>query len=336
MDDITRFFYELTPHTVLDAVEELGVRCTGKALALNSMENRVYELEIEVPDPDALQSRFGAYRIAKFYRPGRWSEAQILEEHEFLFDLDKADIPVVCPLKFPDGSTLKKLPGKEIWFTVFPKVGGRNLDELDSPRLESVGRLLARLHSVGASKELTHRPALTVQTYGEENLEVILKSEHFPKELEQQYSQLVTTICEMSQPLFDTFPSQRVHGDFHVGNVLWIDHSCFVVDLDDMTSAPASQDIWLIQPGRDEVALDQREILLSAYESMRNFDRSSLALVEPLRALRIIRFSAWIAQRWEDPCFSRVFTDFGSPKYWRDQVATLLEQLQIMQGSEFY
>ncbi|MCB0332180.1 MAG: serine/threonine protein kinase [Bdellovibrionales bacterium] len=334
MDESTKFFYELTPHTILDAVEEIGVRCTGRALALNSMENRVYEVEVEVDDPQTFQSRFDAYRVVKFYRPGRWSREQILEEHEFLFELAANDIPVVCPIRFSDGSSLRELANKEIYYAVFPKVGGRNLDELNREQLQAVGRLLARMHNVGASHGAKQRLALTTKTYGEESLELLLRSEHFPSELHESFSHLVRSLCTITESLLRDFPSQRVHGDFHVGNVLWVDERCFVVDFDDMVVAPPVQDIWLIQPGRDSYALEQRDVLLEAYETLRNFDRSSLVLIEPLRALRIIRFSAWIAQRWSDPAFPRVFHEFGTPKYWREQIGALQEQLQILHGAE--
>ncbi len=334
MDESTKYFYELTPHTVLDAVEEIGVRCTGRALALNSMENRVYEVEVDIPKPEDLSSRYDAYRVVKFYRPGRWSREQIQEEHDFLYELAENDIPVVCPLRFSDGTSLRELEGKGIFYTVFPKVGGRNLDELRREQLESVGRLLARLHNVGASRKSEQRLSLTAQSYGEESLELLLRSEHFPKELHDQFSHLVRSICAIAEPLLSEYPAQRVHGDFHVGNVLWVDERCFVVDFDDMVVAPPVQDMWLIQPGRDSYALEEREYLLQAYESLRTFDRSSLVLVEPLRALRILRFSAWIAQRWSDPAFPKVFSEFGTPKYWREQIGALQEQLQILHGAE--
>jgi len=328
----TQYFFELTPDRILDAVESVGIRCTGRSLALNSMENRVYEVEVEVEDRSRLKSPSEAFRIVKFYRPGRWSAAQIQEEHQFLVDLQENEIPVVAPLPFADGSTLKKIPDANIWYTVFPKIGGRSPEELDREQLERVGRLLARLHNVGAVRTATHRVAINPDTYGRSNLQYLLEHRMIPAEIEGAYADVVKQICDFSEPWFVEAESQRIHGDCHFGNLLWGPSGPFWVDFDDMVRGPCVQDVWLIMPGRDEYAREQLGIMLDAYDQMRPFDRRTLRLIEPLRALRFVHFSAWIARRWADPAFPRVFSHFGTQRYWQEQLQDLQEQLRLIQG----
>lgn len=326
----TQFFYAITPEQVLRAVETSGVRCTGRCLALNSMENRVYEVEIEVDDPAKLRSPSARFRIVKFYRPGRWSQAQILEEHQFLHELHEHEIAVVPPLPFADGRTLHKMPDSDIYFALFAKMGGRIPDELSVPQLEQMGRLLARLHNVGASKNAATRLQITPQTYGLNNLNYLTGVAAIPAELSQEYSDLVRRICDLAQPWFAATTTHRLHGDCHLGNILWSSQGATLVDFDDMLIGPAVQDIWLMLPGRDEHALQQRAILLEAYESMRDFDHRSLRLVEVLRALRFIHFSAWINKRWQDPAFPRAFPQFADKDYWPKQLHDLREQWQLI------
>jgi len=334
MHENTSFFYDLTPEHVLQAVEAVGVRCTGRALALNSMENRVYEVEIEVPDLEKLASRHEAFRVVKFYRPGRWTKEQILEEHQFLADAIEAELPVVAPLAFADGSTLQQMAGVGIWYAVFPKVGGRINDEFNRADLIRLGRLLARLHTVGAGRESEHRISLNPNSYGRENLKYLTESGVIPNTYQSRYSDLVNFICDWSDPFFKKIPTQRIHGDCHIGNIIWNTQGCFLVDFDDMVRGACVQDLWLLVPGRDKYAQDNLEILLEGYESMRPFDRSTLRIIEPLRALRMIHFSAWIARRWEDPSFKRVFVDFGTERYWGEQVVSLNEVTEILRGAE--
>jgi Ser/Thr protein kinase RdoA (MazF antagonist) len=326
----TQFFYSLTPERILEAVESLGVRTTGRALALNSMENRVYEVEIEVPDPDAVQSRHELFRVVKFYRPGRWSKEQVLEEHTFLRDAQEAELPVVAPLVLANGETVGVVPESEILFAIFPKVGGRIEDELQTPALERIGRLLARLHSVGAQHAAVSRLTLSPNTYGLENLTFLLNGTFIPTGFRSRLEQLVVRICDVSTPWFAATPIQRIHGDLHVGNILWNASGCMLVDFDDMVMGPCVQDLWLLVPGRDPESRANRDDLLAGYEQMRAFDRDSLRLVEPLRALRMVHFSAWIARRWEDPSFKRIFVDFGSERYWQDQISGLMEVVEIL------
>lgn len=325
----TQYFYELTPERILDAVEQsLGVRCTGRALALNSMENRVYELEIELePAPRDPAARF---RIVKFYRPGRWSEAQIREEHQFLTELEELEIPAVAPLRFTDGDTLHRLRDAELWYAVFPKIGGRSPDELNDDQLAQVGRLLARVHNVGASHPAQHRICLTPEVYGIANLRDLVDRGVIPVEYRQNYIATVEQICALSTPWFISVAMQRIHGDCHMGNLLYGRSGLFFVDFDDMVMGPAVQDVWLLIPGRDAEAQRQLQVMLDAYETMRAFDRRSLRLIEALRALRFVHFSAWIARRWTDPAFPRAFAHFGTPRYWAEQLADLREQLSLL------
>lgn len=336
MEEATKYFYELTPERMLDAVEEIGVRCTGRSLALNSLENRVYEIEIEVEDEEQLESRYDKFRVAKFYRPGRWTEAQIIEEHEFIFDLVKQEIPAVAPLKFPDGSTLRRLPEMDIFYAVFLKKAGRTLDELKKDQLERLGRLIARLHNVGAKKEFKHRRVLDQVSFGLDSLEFLEKEELILPDYRERYSELVRTICEIAAERLKPFGTQRTHGDLHWGNILWIEQEPFFVDFDDSIRAPVVQDLWLVVPGRDAEALQQRQLLLAGYEQMREFDYRQLDLIEVLRSLRMIHFTAWIGRRQADPAFRNVFSSFGTLEYWNEQISTLAEQVSLIQQGEIF
>jgi len=326
----TQFFFDLTPERVLEAVESLGVLTTGRVLALNSMENRVYEVELDERSVPTVTSRWDAFRVIKFYRPGRWTREQILEEHNFLVACVEGDISVVAPLVLNSGSTLGEVPGLPIWYAVFPKVGGRILDEMDDAQLRQIGRLIARLHVVGSSAKYKARPTLSVTRLGRESLSFLLEKNFLTPSVAPHYATVAERIMSICEPWFSTVPTQRIHGDFHVGNVLWGSQGPIVVDFDDSCVGPCVQDLWLLVPGRDDDAKRRRDQLLEGYLQMREFDRSSLRLVEPLRALRMIHFSAWIARRIDDPAFKRVFIDFGSERYWREQLIALQEVEEIL------
>lgn len=319
-------FFSLTPDRILESVEHaLGKRATGRTLALNSMENRVYEIELEEAGPNEPESKV----VAKFYRPGRWTRETILEEHQFIDELVEAEVPAIAPLRLKNGSTLGSL-NESISFAVFPKVRGRIVQELSETQLEQAGRLLARMHNIGSAREARHRQQLSTRTHGLEPLEFLEASGCLPMQFRSRYRQLVETIARVSEPLLARAKKHRIHGDCHLGNVLWQNSGPFFLDFDDMLTGPAVQDIWLIVRGRDEEAQSSRETLLRGYETMREFDRSTLALIEPLRALRMVHYAAWIARRWDDPSFKNAFPDFGNEKYWTEEIQTLDEQLSLI------
>jgi len=297
-------------------------------MALNSFENRVYDVELETEDgaPPKLPSE--NRRVVKFYRPGRWTHEQILEEHQFLKDLVDAEIPAIAPLQFPDGQTLQKTMGG-IWYAIFPKVGGRAPDELKDEQLQWVGRLLGRIHAVGAGKKAPNRITLNPATYGKANLEFLLTGNWIPLEFQARYRKTVEEICQLVEPWFAATQSHRIHGDCHLGNLLW-NQSPFFLDFDDMVNGPPVQDLWLMIPGRDEQARHQMEMLLEGYEEMRSFDRTSLRLIEPLRALRFVHYTAWVARRWKDPAFPLAFPEFGTHRYWSDETDDLELQLRLI------
>jgi len=339
-DSTTRYFFELTPDRVLDAVEASGIRCTGRCQPLNSFENRVYDVEIEREDGIVPATPSANHRIVKFYRPGRWSREQILEEHAFLADLAGAEIPAVAPLKFSDDSTLRTLESG-IHYCLFPKIGGRAPDELDDESLKRVGRLLARIHQVGRAREAKHRIRLTPESYGISNLEYLLEKGLIPDEFRARYETAARAICATTAPWFAEARASRVHGDCHLGNLLQRsarganeDTQWFFVDFDDFCVAPPVQDLWLLLPGRDRQKL---EVLLEGYEEIGEFDRTSLKLIEPLRALRFIHYTGWVARRWEDPAFPQAFPQFGTYRYWKDETEDLERQWhRIRLGQLFF
>lgn len=323
------FFFQLTPEKVLDAVEASGLLCTGRCMALNSFENRVYDVELDLEDTgEAKGPYFWRSRIVKFYRPGRWTEAQILEEHRFLSELIDAEIPVIAPIAFPNGKTLQKTQS-EIYYCLFPKAAGRAPDELTDEQILRVGRLLGRIHSVGAASKADIRIHLNPSTYGLANLNFLLEGDWIPRETATIYQAAVEKLCSIATPWFENTPIQRIHGDCHFGNLLWNTSGPFFLDFDDMVMGPPVQDIWLLTPGRDAEAIRQRELLIAGYEQMKDFDHGSLKMIEALRGLRFIHYAAWIAKRWEDPAFPAAFPQFGSPQYWREELRNLQEQVEL-------
>lgn len=329
-DAETQYFYQLSPEAILTAVERAGFICTGRVMALNSMENRVYEVEIELEGEEKPKKPSDRFRIAKFYRPGRWTKEQILEEHQFLADLVADEVPAVAPIVLNHGETVGVDPESKINFALFPKVGGRSPDELTDEQVERVGRLLARMHNVGAAKPATHRVTLTAETYGEGSLEHLLATGAIPPHVRTEYEKVARDIIAKTKQLYAGVKQHRIHGDCHLGNLLWNDQGPFWVDFDDMVIGPAVQDLWLMIRGRDEPAQHQLRLLVDAYDSMRPFNRNELKLIEPLRALRFMHFNAWISRRWKDPAFPRAFPQFGDEKYWSQQLYDLQEQNRLI------
>ncbi len=304
-------FFALTPDRVLDAVEVGGLRSTGRCLPLRAFENRVYEVELE--DERRL--------IVKFYRPGRWSRETILDEHRFLQDLADAELPAVAPLDLGTGATLNEVEG--ILYVAFPKVRGRTLDELDAEKRRHIGRTIGRMHAIGAARPAPHRPRLDLQRYVHEPLELLATGPFMPENLRPRYRDVALRIADAAAPLLATVRPQRIHGDLHMGNLLWTPGPV-LVDFDDCLMGPPVQDLWLLARGRGEEATKAREDLLEGYEIFREFDRGTLALVEPLRAMRIVYMSGWIARRWEDPSFPPAFPGFRDHRYWMQEYEELV------------
>jgi Ser/Thr protein kinase RdoA (MazF antagonist) len=316
----TDLFLSLTPERVLAAVEAGGLECNPVCYPLNSFENRVYEVEL------ADRSRV----VAKFYRPGRWSEEQILEEHQFLDDLAAEEIPVCTMRPFPGGGTLRRIDG--IFYCLSDRSGGRAPDELDEAAARRLGMLVGRMHNVGAQREATHRIRLTADTYVREDLDWLEEHEVLPRHLRDRYADAALAIAALADRRMEGVAVQRVHGDLHLGNILYRDGLLRVLDFDDMVIGPAVQDLWLALPGRDAFTLALRERFLEGYTQFRDFDRATLALVEPLRALRIVHYASWLARRWHDPAFPVAWPHFGTVEYWERETADLEEQLAVIRG----
>lgn len=310
----------LDPDTVLNALDSVGLRGDGRLIALNSYENRVYLVHLE----DA------ASVVVKFYRRGRWTDAQIDEEHAFVAELAADDIPAVAPLAL-SGRTLNHHAGFR--FAVYPRRGGR-APELDQPGvLEWIGRFIARIHQVGARQPFAAREAASVDTLGREPRDALIAGGLIPPELEARWRGLADSAINAAQAAFDRAGLRtplRLHGDCHPGNLLWTDSGPHFVDFDDARNGCAIQDLWMLLSGdRDERAAQLGRVL-EGYRQVRDFHRAELALIEPLRTLRLIHYSAWIARRWADPAFPAAFPWFGTPRYWQDRIAELAEQLEAM------
>lgn len=307
----------LLPDTVLDAVEAQGFAVSGALFALNSYENRVYQIGLND----------GSYLVAKFYRPGRWSTAAILEEHAFAAELLAAEIPVVAPLRGADGATLHEFRGFR--YAIFPRRGGRP-PELEQPdTLLRLGHFLGRLHALGERAPFRARAAIDIARLGSEPRQFLLAGGFLPPEYRQQYHDLSATLLQRVEAIFAGGSAPRIlrlHGDFHPGNILWTDQGPHVVDLDDCASGPSVQDIWMLLSGDRQEQLLQLDELLAGYEEFRDFDRRELRLIEALRTLRLMHYAAWLARRWDDPAFPMAFPWFSSPRYWEEHILTLREQ----------
>lgn len=294
-------------------IEKGGRRTTGTCFALNSYENRVFELELEGGDRV----------IAKFYRPGRWTKDQILDEHRFLQELAREEIPVADPLVLNGEDTLFEVSG--IHCAAFRKIKGRSPEDFIADDFAVLGRLIARMHNVGERFAAPHRRRLDARSFGDEALDLLLDGKWIPNKIEQAYVDVCEDILDFLEPQLSQASALRIHGDCHRGNVLKNRDGFFLVDFDDMAMGPAVQDLWLITPGRDEGSLEDREKLLGGYESVRKFDRGELRMVEALRGLRVMYYSSWIARRYHDPAFVRLFDNFREPRYWEEELNQLRE-----------
>jgi Ser/Thr protein kinase RdoA (MazF antagonist) len=310
----------LTPDLVIRAVERAGYVPDGRVLALNSYENRVYQVGLE----DAVPV------VVKFYRPGRWTRAAILEEHAFALELAAAEIPIVAPLVLA-GATLLEADGYP--YAVYPRRGGRwpDLDTTDDRVL--MGRFLGRLHRLGGAARFEHRPALDVQAMGVKSAEFVLGGQWLPDYQVDRYAEVAESLIDGIHRAFEAagpVRRLRIHGDCHRGNILWTEQGPHFVDLDDCMTGPAIQDLWMLLAGSREEMRRQMTDILEGYEQFAQFDRVELGLIEALRALRMIHYAAWLARRWHDPAFPKAFPWFAGPRYWDDHVRQLTEQLESL------
>lgn len=313
-------YHTLTPDAVLDAVESVGYRCDGRLLALNSYENRVYQVGQEEGPP----------LVAKFYRPERWSDAAILEEHDFTLELAEREIPVVSPLRDAEGRTLHHF--HHFRFALTPRCPGRAPELDDSDTLRWMGRFIGRIHAVGALQPFDHRPALTVESYGDESLTYLLANGFIPPDLEPAYRTVAEDVLARVRAAYaraGAVSMIRLHGDCHPGNVLWSDGPHFV-DFDDCRMGPAVQDMWMLLSGDRPAMTGQLLDFLEGYEEFHDFDPAELHLLEALRTLRLLHYSAWLARRWSDPAFPASFSWFNTQRYWQDQILALREQAALL------
>jgi Ser/Thr protein kinase RdoA (MazF antagonist) len=310
----------LTPDCVLDALDSVSVRGDGRMLALGSYENRVYQVFCDDEPPV----------VAKFYRPARWTDAQILEEHAFVAELAASEIPAVAPIGIAD-RTLHEFA--DFRFAVFPRHGGRAPELEQLATLAHLGRYIARLHTVGARREFMHRPALTIESFGDDSRDFLLGHGFIPEDLRPAWTSVVDQALLGVRRAYETYRASaiRLHGDCHGGNVLWTDDGPHFVDFDDARSGPAVQDLWMLLSGERAAMEAQLAIVLEGYETLRDFDRRELALIEPLRTLRLIHYSAWLARRWHDPAFPAAFPWFNTQRYWQDRILELREQIALME-----
>ena len=319
----TRPFATLTPDSLLDALESIGLAPDGRLLALNSYENRVYQIGMEA----------GAPLVAKFYRPGRWSDAAILEEHAFTTELAARELPVVSPMNIA-GATLHH--AGDLRFAVFSRQGGRP-PEFDSGKtLEWMGRFIGRIHAVGALRPFAARPDIGITSFGEASRDFLRRSGFLPPDLADVYFGVVDQALDAARRCYERagrVSTLRLHGDCHAGNVLWVEGEGggpFFVDFDDARMGPAIQDLWMLLSGERHDQIRQLADVLAGYEDFCDFDTRELHLVEALRTLRLIHYAAWLARRWDDPAFPVAFPWFASPRYWQDRILELREQIALM------
>jgi len=323
--DTKASFFDLGPEQVLQAVESLGFQCNGHLLALNSYENRVYLLGMEA----------GPSLVAKFYRPQRWSDNAILEEHQFTEELAELEIPAVPALQ-THGRTLHNY--KDHRFSLYPVKTGRAPDLEDKAHLEQLGRYIGRIHALGATRQFNHRPTLNVSSFGDDPYEYLMENDFIPLELEKAYEKLAEDLLNSIEERFESVYADqiRLHGDGHQGNILWDASSGdngtpYIIDFDDARMGPAIQDLWMFLSGDRDQMSRSLDTLLSAYSQFHDFDCRELALIEPLRTLRMMHYAGWLAKRWQDPAFKAAFPWFNTQSYWEQHILSLKEQAAALQ-----
>ncbi len=315
-------YHNLGPESILDAVESTGVQCDGRLLALNSYENRVYRVGIENGEP----------LVAKFYRPGRWSDEAIIEEHHFTRELARLEIPVVAPIFDEQGNALRRYGAYR--FAVYPCVGGHSPEVDQTETLRRLGRFLGRIHLVGQSGRFAHRTVVDVESIAARAHQIILDSGYLPESLRANYEAVAAQLLEKLNACFDARRSQlryfRIHGDFHLGNILTDGQGFHIVDFDDTCTGPAIQDIWMLLSGDRAYQSARLQDFLEGYLEFAEFDARELHLIEPLRGMRIMHYAGWIAKRWDDPAFPAAFPWFNTPRYWEEHIQNLREQLDLL------
>lgn len=319
-DQLRADYADLTPDQILSSVESLGLVTDGRILALNSYENRVYQIGIEDAEP----------LIAKFYRPGRWSNEQIQEEHDFCYELRDSDLPAVPPMII-NTKSLHCFEGYR--FSLFPRRGGREGDMDNPDNLAQLGRYLGRMHVAGAASDFQFRPQIDIRTYGEDSV-ALLADKFIPNSLKDSYQSLAEDILELIRARMSETGEVsfiRCHGDCHAGNILWREGEPNFVDFDDARMAPAIQDLWMLLSGAREEQESQLGLVVDAYEQFGSFDDRQLNLIEPLRTLRIMHYAAWLARRWDDPAFPMAFPWFNTERYWGQHILELREQMAALQ-----
>lgn len=318
---MTDTFFSLTPNHVLFAVERTGAAVTGRCFLLGSLENRVYDIELEDH----------SHLIAKFYRPLRHSDHSLLDEHHILAALAEAEIPVAAPIPFEDGSTLAHT-ADGIRFALFPKIIGRSPDELSLDEFHQMGKIIARIHSVLKALPSSKRAELSAHSYGSLCIDRIVSQCNMPGALLSRYEHAARRLVTLAAQCLDkNIERHLIHADLHRGNLLRTRNGFCVLDFDDMAIGPPVQDLWLLLPARPSDCPAECDALISGYERIRPFNRHTLRFIEPLRGLRYIRYAAWIAERWQDPAFPRAFPQFGSAAYWQGQLSDLHEQIRLIE-----
>jgi Ser/Thr protein kinase RdoA (MazF antagonist) len=321
-DRATDLFLELSPERVLDAVDAAGVRCNPVCYPLNSFENRVYDIQLDD----------GTHVVAKFYRPGRWTRDQILEEHAFMGDLEAAEVPICGLRPFPDGSTLASIDS--IFYCLYDRKGGRAPDEIDEALLERLGMLLGRLHTVGERRVARHRLTITADTWIRDNLAWMKRERVLPPHVESRYAAAALAIADFADARMRDVDVLRLHGDFHVGNILFREGILHVLDFDDMVNGPAVQDFWMILGAGGSELTSRKTALLAGYEHFRPFDPLEWRLMEPLRGMRLVHYAAWLARRWHDPVFPVTWPHFGTEAYWEGETADLEDLLRAIERDD--
>ncbi|MCB1762414.1 MAG: serine/threonine protein kinase [Gammaproteobacteria bacterium] len=324
MPDASAPYSDLSPDTIIDALESVRCNPSGSMLALNSYENRVYQVGIEDAAP----------LVVKFYRPGRWSDASIQEEHDFSLSLAEEEIPVIAPLASSSGRTLHHFNDHR--FSLFPRQGGRWPEFDDLKNLTWVGRFLGRIHLMGAARPFEHRPSMNLGTIGPDSSNYLLEHGFIPLEYESAYRQLCAGLqCLIEERLAEVPRCRwiRLHGDCHPGNILWNDQGPHFVDMDDCRMGPAIQDLWMLLSGNRGEMAEQLSWLREGYEVFRELDSREVVLIEPLRTLRMIHYAAWLARRWNDPAFPTAFPWFNTTQYWQEHLSLLVQQKAALQQS---